>query len=498
MIPPILLSAIVFLSAIAALVALAMPDATDDQRGRVRIVGLFTSGVQLFITLAFGVFVQIGLAEGGGQASANEESHSWFSSFSFSSGYHLTADGISLVLLVLTTALFFSIFFQAWRVREHVRLYVVLVLLLETAVNGVLCASDYMLFLLFWGLTILPLYVLLRVFGGAGRSRAAARYLAFALTSYALLALAVVLVIVRAGQHSSDLTTDFTALPGAVSAAGFWLTLAAFGIALGAFPVHRWLIEAQSEASPGIAALLTGVVSKLGAYGLMRVAVGQFPAAAHQYSLVIVGLGVVGAIWGALGALAQDDVRRVIGYSNLAQVSLLVLAAGAQTSVALVGAVLFMVAQGLGVGMLILLMGVVEERARVRSIRGLGGLVAAAPRLAVFWWLGVFTVIGVPLLAGFSAFVMLFSGAFPAHRIATVLVLASLVVTTGALLLAGQRIFFGPLRETLQRLRDIGTLDLMYLIPIAAVIVLFGVRPGAFTPLITNGVIQITTRLSGG
>jgi NADH-quinone oxidoreductase subunit M len=502
-IPPILLTAIVFLSSVASLVVLVMPERTEEQRGRMRIVGLFTSGVQLFITLAFGIFVQIGLAEGGGQASANEENHGWFSSFSFSSGYHLSADGISLVLLVLSTVVFFSLCFHSWRIRERVRLYMALILLLETAVNGVLCASDYVLFLLFWGMMIVPLYVLIRVWGSpergsVERARAAGRYLVFALTSYGLLLLAVLLVIVRAGQHSSDLTTDFQNLPGPVAAAGFWLTLGAFGVALGAFPVHRWLIEAQSEASPGVAALLTGVVSKLGLYGLMRIAIGQFPGPAHQYSLVIVGLAVVGAIWGALGALAQDDVRRVIGYSNLAQVSLLVLALGTQTSIALVGAVLFAVAQGIGVSMLILLIGVVEERLRVRSIRALGGLVAAAPRLAAFWWLAVFSLVGVPVLAGFSAIVMLFTGAFPVHRIATVLVLATLVVTTAGLFWTGHRVFFGPLRDTLRRVRDVGALELSYLLPLAAVIVLFGVRPGAFTPIITNGVIQITTRLSGG
>lgn len=502
MIPPILLTAIVFLSSIACLVVMMMPERTEDQRGRVRIVGLFTSGVQMFITLAFGIFIQVGLAEGGGQSSANEESHSWFSSFAFSSGYHLTADGISLVLLVLTTVFFFSLFFHSWRVRERVRLYVALVLLLETAVNGVLCASDYVLFLLFWGMMIVPLYVLIRVWGGgerrAERARAARRYLVLALTSYGLLMLAVLLVIVRAGQHSSDITTDFQNLPGPVAAAGFWLTLTAFGIALGAFPVHRWLIDAQSEASPGVAALLTGVASKLGAYGLIRIAIGQFPGPAHQYSLVIVGLAVVGAIWGSLGALAQDDVRRAIGYSNVAQVSLLVLAVGTQTSIALVGAVLFALAQGFGIGMLILLMGAVEERLRTRSIRALGGLVAAAPRLAAFWWVGVFTLIGVPVLAGFSAIVMLFTGAFPAHRIATLLVLATLVVTSAGLLWMGHRMFFGPLRETLQRVRDVGALELSYLLPMIAAIVLFGVRPGAFTPIITNGVLEITTRLSGG
>lgn len=498
MIPSVLLTAIIFLSSIACVVVLVLPDRTDDQRGRIRGLGLFTSGAQMFLVLAFGIFVQIGLAEGGGQQSANEETHQWFHSFGFSSGYHLQADGISLVLLVLTTVVFFSLFVHAWRIRERVRLYVALLLLMETAVNGVLCASDYMLLLLFWGMMIVPLYVLLRVWGGDARARAAARFLVFALASYALLVLAVLLVIVRAGQHSADMTTDFQNLPGPVAQAGFWMTLAAFGIALGAFPAHRWLIDAQSDASPGVAAVLTGVVSKLGAYGLMRVAIGQFPGPAHQYSLVIVALAVVGAVWGALGALAQDDVRRVIGYSNLAQVSLLVLAVGTQTSVALVGAVLFALAQGFGVSMLILLLGALEERVRSRSLRELGGLVAAVPRLAAFWWFAVFTVIGVPLLAGFSAIVLLFTGAFPAHRIATVLVLATLVVTTGGLLVAGHRIFFGQLRDSLQRVRDAGALELTYLIPIAAMIVFLGVRPGALTPVITNGVIQITTRLAGG
>ena len=498
MIPPILLTSIVFISAIACVVIVVLPERSAEDRSRVRSVALFASSIQLLLALAFALLVQIGLGEGGGVSSANEENHTWFNAFSFSSGYHLTADGISLVLLVLSTVLFLCVFFHSWRVHERVKLYVGLMLLLETAVNGVLCSADYMLFLLFWGLMIAPIYVLLRVWGGPQRVRAAGRYLVFALTSYALLTLALLLVVVRAGQHSSDVTTDFQALTGPVASAGFWLTLTASGIALGAFPFHRWLIEAQSEAPAGLGAVLIGVVSKLGGYTLIRVALGQFPTAAHQYSLLIVGFAVVGAIWGGLAALAQDDLRRFIGYSNVAQVSLILLAAGTQTSVTLVGVVLFMLAQGLSSGMLVLLGALVEERTHSRSIRAVGGLVATAPRLAALWWVAVFTAIGIPLFAGFSADVILFSGSFPVHRIATVLVMASLVLTAAGLVWTGHRVFFGPLRETLQRVRDVGTLELAYLLPIVAAIVLAGVRPGALTPVITNGVIQITTRLSGG
>ena len=493
----VLLTAIVFVTAAAALVVYFLPEHGEEDRGRVRTVGLFASGVAAFLALFFGLLVQVGLAEGGGVSSANEENRNWISSFAFGSTYHLTADGMSLVLLVLSTIVFVCIAFQAWRVRERVRLYVGMLLLLETAVNGVLCSSDFLLFLMFWGMQIVPVYLLLRVWGGPQRQRAAGRYLAFALTSFGLLLVAVMLLIAR-GAHTTDFIGAMVPLPGPVAAAGFWLTFAAFVIALGGFPGHRWLIDAQSEASPGVAAVLTGVVTKLGAYALMRVSIGDFPGAAHQYSLAIVALAVIGAFWGGLGALAQTDLRRFLGYSNLAQSSLLLLGVGAQTSIAFVGAVLLIVAQGFAMAMLWLLAGSLEQRVRSRSIQAYGGIVAQAPRLAGFWMFAVLTAVGVPVLAGFVGDFTLFTGAFPAHRIATLLVMASLVVIAGGLLWTTHRIFFGPVRDTLERVRDIGTLELTYLIPLAVMIVLFGVRPGAVTPVITNGVITITSRLTGG
>jgi NADH-quinone oxidoreductase subunit M len=344
---------------------------------------------------------------------------------------------------------------------------------------------------------ILPLYMLIRVYGGAGRVRAAQRYLAFALVSLMLLTVAVVLVIVKAKQGSSDINQDYQALLGPVETAGFWLSFAAFAISMGVFPVHRWMIDAHSEAPPGAAAIASGMLIKLGAYGMMRMTLAQFPHAAHQFSLAIVALAVVSTVWGAVAALGQDDVRRFISYGNVAQAGMVLLAIGTQTSIALEGAVLLMIAHGFAAAMLTMLAGSLEERTRTRSIRAMGGLAAQMPRTAVFWMFAVFTVIGVPLLAGFVADLMLFSGAFPAHRVATVLVMVGTLIATGGMLWLAHRIFFGPARENFARARDASVLELTYLLPLAAAVLLFGVRVGAVTPVITNGVLDITAHLTG-
>ncbi len=495
--PSILLSVIIFAPFVGFLLVPFFPERDDEERSRVRLVGVAASALSFLLTAFFGMLGQIGLADGGGLSSANEENVHWLP-FSFVANYHLTADGLSLTLLMLSTLLFGCLFLHSWKIRQRVRLYIGLMLLLETAVNGVLCSADYVLFLLFWGMQILPVYLLARVWGGPERARAANRYLAFALTSFALIIAAVILVIVKSGQQTSDIATDYTSLLGPVENAGFWLSFAGFAIALGVFPVHRWMIDVTAQAGPGAAAAVSGACLMLGGYGLMRVTLASFPGVAVHFSLLIAGVAVVGAAWGVLGALAQDDMRRFIGYINLAQMSLVLLAVGAHTSVALEGAVFLLVAHGFGAGMLILVSGSVEERTRTRSIAALGGLIAQMPRLAALWMFAVFTLVGVPFLGGFVADLLLFTGAFPAHRIATVLAMTTLVVGAGALVWAAHRIFLGPAKEAYSRARDVSTLELTYLIPIVAMVLLFGVRPGAVTPVISNGLLPIVTRLTSG
>jgi NADH-quinone oxidoreductase subunit M len=472
----IILSTIVWSPLLFALIALFLPERNDEQRARVRTIALGGAGASFFVTTFFAILGQIGLGAGGGLASAYQESHTWFSNFLFQAHYDLVADGITLPLLVVVTTVFGCAIFHSWKVHERVRLYVILVLVLETAVNGVLCSADFVLFAAFWGLLLLPMYLLIRVYGGDGSRRAAAWFAGFHAVSLALIIATVAIIVVEAGTQSSDMGADLTKFSVTAETVGFWLSFLAFAIAMAIFPVHTWMLEAQAKASPGVAMILSGTMLLLGGYGMMRISLVVFPVPAHYYSFAITGLAVVGAFWGSIGALRQDELRRFIGYMNVAQMSLILLAIGAQTSVALV----------------------VEERTRTTSIRNMGGLVSQAPRLAGFWLVAAASVIGVPMLAGFTGDLMVFAGSFPEHRIATVLVMASVIVTTGGLLWVASRVFFGPARDQFARVRDVTLLDLTVLIPLVAALVLFGVRVGAVVPVIANGVLEITTRISGG
>lgn len=494
----VILSAIVWTPSLFALIALFLPERGEEERGRVRTIAVAGAGISFLVTTLFAVLGQIVLAAGGGLAGAYQENHAWFWNFFFRAYYDLTADGMTLPLLVVTTTVFGCAIFHSWKIHERVRLYVILVLLLETAVNGVLCSADFVLFAAFWGLLLVPMYLLIRVWGGPGARRAAAWFAGFHALSFAMIVATVAIIIVAAGNSSSVMTADLKTFSVAAETVGFWLSFAAFGIAMAIFPVHTWMVEAQSKASPGVAAILSGTMLLLGAYGMMRVSLVVFPSAAHYYSFAITGLAVVGAFWGSIGALRQDELRRFIAYTNIAQMSMVLLAIGAQTSVALVGAILLLAAHGLASAMLTLVSGAVEERTRTTSIRAMGGLVAQAPRLAGFWLLAAFSIIGIPALAGFTAGFMVFAGSFPVHRIATVLVMASMIITTGGLLWVANRVFFGPVRDQFVRVRDVSLLDLTVLIPLVGAVLLFGIRVGAIVPVISNGVLEITTRIASG
>ncbi|MGH7722807.1 MAG: complex I subunit 4 family protein [Candidatus Dormibacteria bacterium] len=497
--PSVLLSSVVFATTAAALIIVFLPERTAEQRSRIRSLALVASAAALLLTLAtMASAISLGVAATPDQL--HEENASWITQFSFAIHYHLSADGITLSLLVLSTLVFSSVFIAAWKRQQRVRLYCGLLLLLETAVNGALCATDLVLFVMFFAMQVVPLYLLIRCFGGSGRERGAVHAGVALLVSVALLTTGFLLVVVHSGAHSSDLSilvSSTHALPSAVATAAFWLVFTAFGLGSLIVPMHTWIISATAAASSGVSAVISGIVVRLFGYGMIRFALGLFPAQAQRFGVALMVLAVLSAVWGVLLTVGQRSLRRMVAALSVGQMSMVLLAVAAPNTVSLDGAVLQLVAGGLSSAMLLLLCGVIEGRTRGVALDRLGGLAAQAPRLGGLWIFACLAALGAPLLAGFSAELMLFTGTFPIHPYATVFVMASTVLSTAALLWSVQRVFLGPVREEFARVRDASALELSYLWPLVIFLIAFGVLAGRVVPVIGTGLTRIAASLGG-
>jgi proton-translocating NADH-quinone oxidoreductase chain M len=497
--PSVLLSTVVFATTVAALIIVFLPERTPEQRSRIRSVALFASSAALVLTL-FTLLSAISLGVAATPDQLHEENATWISHFVFAIHYHLSADGVTLSLLVLSTLVFMSVFLAAWKRQQRLRLYCGMLLLLETAINGALCATDLVLFVLFFAMQAVPLYLLIRCFGGPGRERSAARAGIAVLASATLLLTGFLLVVVHSTAHSSDLSdlaNAATPLSGAVATTGFWLVFAGFAIAFVIVPVHTWVLDATTTASSGVGAVIAGVVVRLSGYGMIRFALGLFPAQAQRFSSALMVLAVVSAVWGVLLTVAQSTLRRMVAAVSIGQMSLVLLAVASPNTISLDGAVLQLVAGGLSSALLLLLCGAIEGRTRSLPLDRLGGLAAQAPRLGGFWIFACLAALGAPLLAGFSAELMLFSGVFSVHPYATVFVMASTAVSTAALVWSAQRVFLGPAREEFSRVRDTTALELGYLWPLVVFLVAFGLLAGRVVPVIGTGLTRIAASLGG-
>jgi NADH-quinone oxidoreductase subunit M len=498
--PSVLLSAVVWATTLAALVILFLPERTPEQRSRIRSIALAGAATSLGLTVIT-LFQAINLGVGATPDQLHEENASWITHFAFTIHYHLSADGVTLCMLTLSTLVFTSVFLAAWKRQERVRLYCGLLLLAETSVNGALCAADLVLFVLFFAMQAVPLYLLIRCFGGAGRQRVAMRAGVTWLVSTVLLLVGFLLVIVHSGQHSSDLAdllTATTPIADKVGIAAFWLVFAGLGLGFVIVPLHTLMLEASATASSGVAAVISGVLVRLSGYAMLRFALGLFPAQAQRYGAALMVLAVLSAVWGVLLTLAQRTLRRLVAAVTVGQMSLVLLAISAPNTISLDGAVLQLVAGGLSSALLLLLCGIIEGRTRSVALDRLGGLGAQAPRLGAFWIFACLAALGAPLLAGFSAEFMLFTGAFPIHPYATVFVMASTAVGTAALIWSAQRVFLGPIREEFARVRDATTLELGYLWPLVVFLVAFGVLAGRVVPVIGTGLTRIAASLGAG
>ncbi len=408
--------------------------------------------------------------------------------------YILGLDGISLLLVLLTSLLTFVAMLSSWgAVKTRLKEYYVFLLLLETGMIGVFLALDLILFYVFWEVVLVPMYFLIGVWGGERRLYAAIKF--FLYTLFGSVAMLVGILVLR-GAHQ---TFDWTAMVAAGSvvpvALQGWIFLAffiGFAIKVPMVPFHTWLPDAHVEAPTAGSVILAGVLLKMGSYGFLRFSLPLLPDASRRFAPILVGLALVAIVYGALVSLMQKDMKKLIAYSSVSHMGFVMLGLFALTPLAAKGAVLQMVNHGLSTGALFLLVGVLYERRHTRLIAEFGGLAARMPVYAAVFLIIAMSSIGLPGLNGFVGEFMILMGVFPVSWVWTAVAATGIVLGAAYMLWLYQRVMFGKLENPAnETLRDLTVRELATFLPLVVLVFWIGIFPKPFLDLLDKPVERI-------
>ena len=492
-----LLSVVTFLPLVGVVVIALLPrERLSAIRGAALITALLTWVVSLLLLAGFDI---------GATGFQFRETADWVPAFGIQ--YKLGIDGISLVLIVLTTTLsWISILASFGPIRERVKEYMISFLVLEIGMIGVFVALDMFLFYVFWEIVLVPMYLIIGIWGGANRIYATIKFVLYTLVG-SLLMLVAILGIAYTYQSTTGSwqgAFDYEALLHAgfdptlqfFAFTGFFL---AFAIKVPMFPFHTWLPDAHVEAPTAGSVILAGVLLKLGGYGFIRFAVPLFPTAAAQWAPVIIVLSLIAIVYGAIVALVQPDLKKLVAYSSVSHMGFVTLGIFIFTEQGLQGAILQMVAHGIITGALFLLVGVIYERTHDRTIAKMGGL-AHLPVYAALFGFFVLASLGLPGLAGFVAEFLVIIGSFDyAPYVAAVAALA-MMLGAAYLLYMYQRVVFGDLSDFLKglghHLTDMNRVEVITLTPLAVLAIAFGLGPGLVLHLVQAPVTDFLSHVA--
>jgi len=428
------------------------------------------------------------------------ERYAWIPAFGIS--YFVGVDGISLLLLVLTGFLTPLALLGSWEsVHKHTRAFCVFVLLLESAMMGVFISLDLFLFYVFWDAMLIPMYFLIGIWGYERRVYAAVKFILYTMGGSVLMLLAILglayLHSTVAGGYSLDLTQIYRLqIPPNLQ---FWFFLAfalSFAIKVPLFPFHTWLPDAHVEAPTAGSVLLAGVLLKMGTYGLVRFAFPLFPLAASFFAPYLAGLAVIGIIYGALVAMVQPDMKKLVAYSSVSHLGFVVLGISAMNVQGVQGAVYQMLNHGVSTGGLFLIVGMLSDRRHTRLIAEYGGLKHVVPHLVAAFLIITLSSIGLPGLNGFVGEFLILLGAFRWNPRMTAFAATGIVLSATYMLWMFQRVNYGPVsNEKNAGMRDLTPREWVVLVPIVAATVLMGVLPNLFLRPIEPSVARMVSQV---
>jgi NADH-quinone oxidoreductase subunit M len=485
----VILSAVVFTPLVGALIVAAAP------ARYARSLALAASLVAWAISLVVLIGFKPAAPAGSFQFVAALD---WIPAFGIQ--YKVGVDGLSLVLVVLTTTLtWISILASFAPIKDRIKEYMVSFLILEVGMIGVFVALDTFLFYIFWEIVLVPMYLIIGIWGGANRIYATIKFVLYTLVGSLLMLVAILAsaFAYQAGTGSWAHAFDFEKLHGFafdpnLQLFAFLAFFLAFAIKVPMFPFHTWLPDAHVQAPTAGSVILAAVMLKLGAYGFIRFALPLFPAAAHTFGPAIIVLSLIAIIYGAIVALVQPDLKKLVAYSSVSHMGFVTLGIFVFNQQGMDGAILQMVNHGLITGALFLLVGVIYERTHDRTIAKMGGAAAAMPLYAVALGFFVFASGGLPGLSGFVGEFLVLVGAFEYAPAVAAVATFCMILAAGYLLWMFQRVAFGEVSEFFKglghHLTDMTPTEILTLGPLAALTVVFGLFPGLLLDLVQGSV----------
>ena len=492
---------ITVIEAIPALGAAAVALAPKDKPESAKELALVTSLVTFVLSLAMLAQFHVHSAS---QFQLVED-HAWIAQFGIR--YKVGLDGIALTMVLLTTFLTPVVLLASWHQETRVKTFFALFLVLETAMIGVFCALDLFLFYGFFEAMLVPMYFLIGVYGGERRVYAAVKFFLYTLLAGLLMLVAILglyflsrqqAAAIGAGAHGTFdyeklLRLSISSGTAKVLFLGFFV---AFAVKVPIFPFHTWLPDAHTEAPTGGSVVLAAIMLKIGTFGFLRYAIPLFPSAARYFATTMMVLGVIGILYGALVAMAQKDVKRLVAYTSVAHLGFVVLGIFAFTRQSGAGGVLYMVNHGLSTGALFLVIGFLYERRHTRLIEEYGGIQSVAPLLAGSFLVAGLSSLALPGLNGFVSEFLVLIGSFSRHRLLATLATLGIVLAALYVLIAYQRTMTGPVNiEANKSMPDLSLRERFVIAPVLGLIVVLGVYPRPVLDLVTPPVERMLDRV---
>ena len=530
-----MLTWITFLPILGMILVLVIP---KTEHGTIRWTSLVTTAIQLLFTLIVvanfdrslaGINTQEGMQLVEKATWIDIKSVAWFGRIHIE--YFVGIDGLSVTMALLSALICFVAVISSWTIDKAVKGYFSMLLLLNTGMMGVFVSLDFFLFYVFWEVMLLPMYFLIGIWGGPRREYAAIKFFLYTLLGSVLMLLAMIALYFSANMYIGPDGATYTVteaiqrgmdglekihtfnMLAMMDAANLdpdsllagvnttWRYIAyialfiGFAIKVPTVPFHTWLPDAHVEAPTPISVILAGVLLKMGTYGMLRVSFPILPDAMIHYSWHLALVGVVSMVYGALVAMAQTDFKKLIAYSSISHMGVVVLGISSMNTQGMVGAVFQMFNHGTITAMLFLIVGVVYDRTHTRGLNEFGGLMNQMPRYSAVMAVAFFAALGLPGLSGFISEAFSLLGAFQTFRTLTIIAAATIVLTAAYMLWVLQRVFLGTLPEKWRNLHDMDGREMAMLVPLAAIVIFLGIYPSPVLDLMNSSMNYLSDLL---